>query len=54
MNYHVVTVLLLCLAVALYAIGLALPATAILVLGVLAEGAFWIRFLRGLRRKSKT
>ncbi len=43
MKKHSVTFLLLGAALILYAVGLVLPATVLLVLGVLAEGMFWVR-----------
>ena len=50
MKRHLVTVGFLVLAIACYAIGAAGPATALLVLGVLAAGAFWFRIF-GWNRK---
>jgi hypothetical protein len=47
---HVITILFLVAAIALYTVGLALPATGLLILGVLAEGTFWVRLFRGSRR----
>jgi hypothetical protein len=49
-NRHLVTLLLLAGAVVCYAAGLALPATGLIVLGVVAELAFWIRLLRPRNR----
>ncbi len=46
MKRHLVTLLLLPIAIVLYAAGLALPATGLLLLGAAAEMAFWIRLLR--------
>ena len=46
MKRHLVTLILLPIAIVLYAAGLALPATGLLVLGAAAEMAFWIRLLR--------
>jgi cytochrome c biogenesis protein CcdA len=48
---HAITLLLLILAILFYALGLALPATLLIVFGVLLEGAFWIRLFRGVRHK---
>jgi hypothetical protein len=48
---HLITTGFLVLAIACYAVGAAGPATALIVLGILAEGAFWSRlFGRGRRR----
>jgi hypothetical protein len=49
MRKHLITLGLLVAAIAFYAMGLALPATALIVAGIVAEGAFWLRLLR--RRK---
>jgi len=49
MRQHAVTLSLLLLALLLYARGLAVPGHLFIVLGVLAEGAFWWRLL-GRRR----
>lgn len=38
-----ITLLLLILAITLYVLGAVLPATALLILGMLAEIAFWTR-----------
>ena len=46
MRRHFITGLFLFLAVALYLAGMAMPATLLLVLGLLAEGVFWLRLLR--------
>ncbi|MCZ6560894.1 MAG: hypothetical protein O6931_08415 [Gammaproteobacteria bacterium] len=46
MKKHLVTFLFLVAAIALYAVGFALAATAFVVLGMLAEGTFWVRLLR--------
>lgn len=46
---HIITAGLLIAALLLYSVGLALPATGFLILGVLAEGGFWWRVLRGGR-----
>lgn len=46
MRKHLFTFGLLVAAIALYAAGLALPATAFIVLGLVAEFAFWVRVLR--------
>lgn len=50
MRRHAITLALLLLAVMFYAIGLAMPATVLIVLGLVAEGAFWLRLV-GRRRK---
>ncbi len=46
MRKHLITVLCLVAAIALYAVGFSIPATAFVVLGMLAEGTFWFRLLR--------
>ena len=46
MKRRLVTILFLLLAIACYIIGAAGPATALLVLGVLAEATFWWRISR--------
>lgn len=46
MKRHLVTLALLPAAIGLYAAGLALPATGLLVLGAALELAFWIRLFR--------
>jgi hypothetical protein len=43
MKRHTVTFIFLLLALALYAVGAAVPATALLVLGGVAELMFWSR-----------
>ena len=43
---HGITAGLLVLAIVCYAIGLAAPATALLIAGGVAELAFWVRLLR--------
>ena len=43
---HLLTFLFLLLAIALYLAGMAMPATLLLLLGLLAEGIFWLRLLR--------
>jgi hypothetical protein len=45
MRKHAITILFLILAVCLYAVGAALPATGIIILGLLAEAIFWFRAL---------
>ena len=54
MKRHVITFAFLVLAIALYSVGAAGPATGLLVLGVLAEGIFWLRVLRGSRKKYRS
>ena len=49
---HLVTVVFLLLAAALYALGAALPGTLMLVLGGIAEAIFWFRLFR-YRRGSR-
>ena len=46
MRKHLVTFGLLVIALALYAAGLVLPGTIFIVLGLVAEFAFWVRLLR--------
>jgi len=53
MNRHLVTILFLVAAVALYAIGLIFPATVLVLLGGIAEMTFWVRLFRGGKRKSR-
>jgi hypothetical protein len=53
MNRHLVTILVLVAAVALYAIGLIFPATVLVLLGAIAEMTFWVRLFRGGRKKSR-
>ena len=43
---HLVTLLFLLAAIGLYFIGMALPATLILLLGGVAEAVFWFRLFR--------
>lgn len=43
MKRHLITFLFLLLALALYSAGAAAPATFLLILGVVAEGIFWLR-----------
>ena len=50
MKRHIITFAFLLLALALYTVGAAGPATGLLVLGVLAEGTFWFRLFRGGRK----
>ena len=50
MKRHIVTFLFLALAIVFYTLGAVGPATGLLVLGVLAEGAFWYRLFWGGRR----
>jgi len=54
MKKHAVTLFLLLVALALYAVGAALPATVFMVLGACVEAAFWLRIFRGGRRESDT
>jgi hypothetical protein len=46
---HIVTFLLLTMAIVFYALGAVGPGTAFLVIGALLEGAFWYRILRRKR-----
>jgi hypothetical protein len=53
-NPHLLTVLCLLAALSCYALGLALPATALLVTGGILELMFWVRLLRpGQSRASR-
>jgi hypothetical protein len=45
-KHRLVTVLFLIAALACYAVGLALPATAMLIIGAGFELTFWVRLLR--------
>lgn len=47
MKRHLITIGFLALAIACYAIGAAGPATALIIIGVLAEGTFWLRIFGG-------
>jgi hypothetical protein len=49
MRQHAVTVGFLIAAAALYIVGAAIAATILVVLGMLAEGVFWVRLIRGRR-----
>ena len=53
MNRHLVTILFLVAAVALYVVGLIFPATVLVLLGGIAEMTFWVRLFRGGKRKSR-
>ncbi|MEM7018341.1 MAG: glycosyl transferase family 39 [Pseudomonadota bacterium] len=48
---HLITVLFLVAAIFLYAMGLGLPATGLVFLAMLAEGVFWYRLMKSMRRK---
>lgn len=50
---HLVTVVFLVAAIALYTAGAARPATVLLLLGVLAEATFWYRLSGERRQKQK-
>jgi hypothetical protein len=50
--HHLVTIVILVAAIALYTAGAARPATVLLLLGVLAEATFWYR-LSGKRRQTQ-
>ncbi|MEM7277277.1 MAG: hypothetical protein AAF385_04055 [Pseudomonadota bacterium] len=43
---HALTILFLVLAIVMYGAGLALPATGLLIVGVVFEGTFWWRLLK--------
>jgi hypothetical protein len=51
MRNHLPTWLFLLIAFACYFLGMALPAAVFILLGLLAEMVFWVRIIRGLRRK---
>ena len=51
MKRHLITIGFLILAIACYAIGAAGPATALIILGILAEGTFWFRLFSGSKRR---
>ena len=53
MKRHAITFAFLALAIVLYTLGAAGPATGLLILGVLAEGAFWFRLFRGGRKERR-
>lgn len=46
MKKHIVTFLFLIIAIVFYSLGAVGPGTAFLVIGALAEGAFWFRIFR--------
>lgn len=46
MKKHIITALFLLIAIVFYALGAVGPGTAFLVIGALAEGAFWFRIFR--------
>jgi hypothetical protein len=50
MKGHLITLGLLACAICLYILGLALPATALVILGMLAELAFWLRLFHAKRK----
>ena len=52
MRKHLYTLLFLLLAIVLYVLGMALPATILLLLGMLAEAVFWVRLFKTRWRKS--
>jgi hypothetical protein len=47
---HATTILMLVAALALYAAGMAIPASALVLLGIVAEGIFWFRLFRSGKR----
>jgi len=51
MPRHLITLLILFVAIALYIVGMAIPATILVLLGVLMEGVFWFRLLAPGRGK---
>jgi len=50
MRKHTITILFLCLALGLYAVGAAVPATILIFLGGIAELAFWLRIFSAKKR----
>lgn len=54
MKKHLISGLFLLLALALYAIGAAVPATLLILLGCLAEATFWWRISRGSKKTRET
>ena len=50
MKRHIITVLLLAMAIVFYALGAAGPGSILLLLGMLAEATFWFRVF-GNRKK---
>ena len=50
MKRHFITILFLALALVLYGIGAAGPATGLLILGGLAELVFWFRLFGGRKK----
>ena len=53
MKDHLVTFLFLLAALALYFLGLALPAALLVLLGMLAEMVFWVRLFSRRYRKPR-
>ncbi len=52
MQRHLITLLCLAVAIALYIAGAVLPAAGLLILGIVAECVFWVRlFGRGNSRQ---
>ena len=50
MKHHLITLMFLVVAVALYIAGAALPAMLLIALGVVFEGVFWMRLFRSGKR----
>jgi hypothetical protein len=51
---HFITLSFLALAIACYALGAVVPGTALLLLGMLAEGIFWFRIISGRKKTPGT
>ena len=51
MKRHFITILFLVLAIVLYGVGAAGPATGLLILGGLAELIFWVRLYGGRKKQ---
>ncbi len=51
MKRHIVTAFIFLLAIALYSLGAARPATVLLVLGLVAELVFWYRIAVGGKKE---
>ena len=54
MKRHAITVIFLLLALILYAVGAAVPATALLVLGAVAELIFWSRIFTSKKSRHES
>ena len=54
MKKHLLTALFLLVAIVLYAIGAAVHATLLILLGCVAEVAFWLRVTRSSKKTPET